>query len=190
MYVSQWQAVSSWVEIAVRTLGVDPATITTPLQRAVSSVQTGTGIDHVESMTQVVDGQRSSDRFEMILFGGFAAVALMLATIGIYGVMSFAVTQRTHEIGVRMALGAQRSDVIRLIMGSGLRMALAGLGIGLVGAIALGRLMHSTLYGVQIADLSSLTAVALLFLAVALLACWVPARRSATVDPMQALRNE
>jgi putative ABC transport system permease protein len=190
MYVSQWQAVLSRVEIAVRTLGVDPATITTPLQRAVSSIQAGTGIDHVESMTQVVDGQRSSDRFEMILFGGFAAVALLLATIGIYGVMSFAVTQRTHEIGVRMALGARRSDVIRLIMGSGLRMALAGLGVGLVGAIALGRLMHSTLYGVQIADVSSLATVALLFLAVALLACWVPARRSATVDPMQALRNE
>jgi putative ABC transport system permease protein len=190
MYVSQWQAVSRWVEIAVRTLGIDPATITTPLQSAVSSVEAGTGIDHVETMTQVVDGQRSSDRFEMILFGGFAAVALLLATIGIYGVMSFAVTQRRHEIGVRMALGARRSDVIRLIMASGLRMALAGLGIGLTGAIALGRLMHSTLYGVQIADLSSLTAVAVLFLAVALLACWVPARRSAAIDPMQALRNE
>lgn len=190
IFISQWQAAWPTVRIAVRTLAIDPATITTPLQRAVSSVEAGAAIDHVQTMMEVVDGQRSSDRFEMILFGGFAAVALLLATIGIYGVMSFAVVQRTHEIGVRMALGARRSDVVRLILGSGLRMALAGLAIGLAGALALGRLMHSTLYGVQAADLSSLAAVAALLFAVALLACWVPARRSATVDPIRALRNE
>jgi hypothetical protein len=101
-----------------------------------------------------------------------------------------AVAQRTHEIGVRMALGSRRSDVIWLIVGSGLRMALAGLGIGLGGALALGRLMRSTLYGVEAADLASLATVSVLLLAVALVACWVPARHSAAVNPMQALRNE
>ena len=126
----------------------------------------------------------------MILFGAFAAVALLLAVIGIYGVMSFAVVQRTHEIGVRMALGAQYSEVIRLIVGSGMRLSLLGLGIGLAGAVVLGRLMHATLYGVQAADLYSLTAVTVLLFFAALLACWIPARRSATIDPIQALRNE
>lgn len=190
MYVSQWQITSLYLHIAVRTLGIDPATITTPLQREVSSAEPGIAIDHVEMMMDVVDGQTSSDRFEMILFGAFAAVALLLATVGIYGVMSFAVAQRRHEIGIRMALGARRSDVIRLILSSGLRMALAGLTLGLAGALALGRLMRSTLYGVRTADTSSLAAVTALLFAVALLACWVPARRAAAVDPMQALRDE
>jgi putative ABC transport system permease protein len=150
----------------------------------------GAAIDHVRTMVQVMEEQQSSDRFEMILFGAFAAVALLLAIIGIYGVMSFAVAQRTHEIGVRMALGARRKEVIRLIVGSGMRMSLLGLGIGLAGAVILGRLMHATLYGVQAADFFSLTAVAVLMFIAALVACWIPARRSATIDPIQALRNE
>ncbi len=190
MYVSRWQMPQRYANIAVRTLGIDPATIVGPLQHAVSSAVPGTAIDHVQTMMELLDEQTSGDRFQMILFGAFAAVALLLSAVGIYGVMSFAVAQRTHEIGVRMALGAQHSDVVRLIMGSGFRMALAGLGIGLAGALALGRLMRSTLYGVQAADLSSLATVAVLLLAVALVACWVPARHSAAVDPMQALRNE
>jgi putative ABC transport system permease protein len=156
----------------------------------VSAVEPGTGIDHVESMEQVLEQERSSDRAEMLLFGAFAGVAMILAAVGIYGVMSFAVVQRTHEIGVRMALGAQRSEVMRLIMGRGMRMAVAGRGTGIAGALVLGRLMHSTLYGVEIADLSSLIAVGVLLLGVAVVACWLPARRSAAVDPMQALRSE
>jgi putative ABC transport system permease protein len=141
-------------------------------------------------MMELLDEETSPDRFEMILFGAFAGVALLLSAVGIYGVMSFAVAQRTHEIGVRMALGAQQNDVVRLIVGSGFRMALAGLGIGLTGALVLGRLMRSTLYGVQTVDLFSLATVAVLLLAVASVACWIPARRSAAVDPMVALRDE
>ena len=190
MYVSRWQTAMRHANIAVRTLGIDPATIVDPLQHAVSSAMPGAAIDHVQTMMEVLDEQTSPDRFEMILFGAFAVLALLLAAVGIYGVMSFAVAQRTHEIGVRMALGARQSDVMRLIVGSGLRMALAGLGIGLAGALALGQLMRSTLYGVQAADLSSLATVAVLLFAVALVACWVPARRSVAVDPTQALRNE
>jgi len=156
----------------------------------VSAVEPGAAIDHVRTMEQVLEQERSSDRAQMLLFGAFAAVALLLAGVGIYGVMAFAVAQRTHEIGVRMALGARRIEVVRLMMGAGMRMAAAGVCIGLAGALLLGRLMHSTLYGVEMADLSSLTAVALLLLAVAVVACWIPARRSASVDPVKALRNE
>ena len=190
MYVSQWQVGWPYLWIAVRTLAIEPDSITTTLQRTVGSVMSGAAIDHVRTMTEVMEQEQSSDRFEMILFGAFAAVALLLAIIGIYGVMSFAVAQRTHEIGVRMALGARRNEVIRLIVSSGMRMSLLGIGIGLAGAVVLGRLMHATLYGVKNADLLSLTAVAALLFTAALLACWIPARRSATIDPVQALRNE
>jgi putative ABC transport system permease protein len=141
-------------------------------------------------MEQALASSFSPPRFNTALLALFAGIALLLAAIGIYGLMAYSVAQRTHEIGVRMALGARQRDVIRLIVGGGFRMALAGLGIGLAGALALGRLMRSTLYGVQAADLSSLATVALLLLVVALVACWVPARHSASVDPTQALRNE
>ena len=190
MYVSQWQVGWPFFWIAVRTLAINPETITTTLQRTVSSVMPGAAIDHVRTMMQVVEQEQSSDRFQMILFGAFAAAALLLAIVGIYGVMSFAVAQRTHEIGVRMALGARQNQVIRLIVGSGMRLSLLGLGIGVAGAVVLGRLMHATLYGVQVTDLFSLIAVTVLLFIAALLACLIPARRSATIDPIQALRNE
>jgi putative ABC transport system permease protein len=141
-------------------------------------------------MSDVVGSQTSDDRFEMLLFAGFAAVALLLASVGIYGVMSFAVAQRTHEIGVRMALGARRSEVVRLMLRGGMAMALPGIGLGLAGAFGLGWLMRSTLYGVQMVDAGSLIAVAALLFAVAVLACWIPARRSAGIDPMRALRSD
>lgn len=190
VYISQWQTASRYTNIAIRTLAIDPVAIVPALQHAISSAIPGTAIDHVQTMTDLLDEETSPDRFQMILFGAFAALALLLSAVGIYGVMSFAVAQRTHEIGVRMALGSRQSDVIWLVLGSGFRMALAGLGIGLGGALALGRLMRSPLYGVQAADLSSLAIVAVLLFAVALVACWVPARHCAKVDPMVALRNE
>ena len=190
MCVSLRQAVWPRTSIAVRTLAIDPGTIVPSLQHAVSSAVPGAAIDHVQTMTEVLDQQTSPDRFEMVLFGAFAALALLLSAVGVYGVTSFAAAQRTHEIGVRMALGSRRSDVIWLIVGSGFRMALAGLGIGLAGALALGRLMRATLYGVHAFDLYSFVTVAVLLLAVALAACWVPARRCAAVDPAVALRDE
>lgn len=188
--ISQWQRPTLYTNVAVRTLAIDPVAIVPTLQHAISSAIPGTAIDHVQTMTDLLDEETSPDRFQMILFGAFAALALVLSAVGIYGVMSFAVSQRTHEIGVRMALGSRHSDVIWLVLGSGFRMALAGLGIGLGGALALGRLMRSTLYGVQAADFSSLAIVAVLLFAVALVACWIPTRRCAKVDPMVALRYE
>jgi len=190
VYVSQWQTVRRHAYIAVRTLAIDPATIVTSLQHAVSSAIPGAAIDHVQTMKELLDEETSPDRFEMVLFGAFAALALLLSAVGVYGVMSFAVAQRTHEIGVRMALGSRQGDVIWLIVGSGFRMALSGLGIGMAGALVLGRVMRATLYGVQAFDLYSLVTVAVLLLAVALVACWVPARHCAAVDPAVALRDE
>jgi putative ABC transport system permease protein len=189
IYICQW-IVGRPYAIAIRTVVKDPSSLSNALQQAVTAAEPGSAIDHVRTMEEIVEQERSSDRAEMILFGAFAMTALLLAAVGIFGVMAFAVAQRTHEIGVRMALGADRGDVVRLLLVSGMRMAFLGLLIGLAGALVLGRLMHSTLYGVKTMDMMSLAGVAALLFVVATTACWLPARRSAAIDPMQALKNE
>jgi putative ABC transport system permease protein len=141
-------------------------------------------------MRQIVESQLTGERFGMTLFGGFALIALLLAALGIYGVMSFAVAQRTHEVGIRMALGARKTEVVALMVRSGMRLALPGVVIGLAGVYVLGRLMHSTLYGVGTVDYGSTLLVTLVLLIVAAIACWVPARRSARIEPTIALRGE
>jgi ABC-type antimicrobial peptide transport system permease subunit len=126
----------------------------------------------------------------MILLGIFAGLALLLASIGIYGVLSYFVGQRIQEVGIRMALGAQPADVLRLILGEGTRMALIGVGVGLVCALGVTRLMSSVLYGVGARDPLTFAAVGLVLTAIAVLACYLPARRATKVDPMIALRYE
>jgi predicted permease len=142
------------------------------------------------TLDQVFSSSLDDRRFNLILFGVFAAVALMLAITGIYGVMSYAVTQRTNEIGIRIALGAQASDVLKLVVGQGMVLAVIGLVMGLAGAFALTRLMSSLLFAVGATDLTIFAGVSVLLASVALLACYVPARRATKVDPMVALRCE
>lgn len=157
---------------------------------AVQSMDPDLPLAEVRTMDQVVIASRVSDRFRTLLYVGFALLALLLAAVGIYGVMAFAVEQRTHEIGLRMALGAGPERVFRLILKEGARLALAGLALGLAGALLVGRTMRGMLYGVGTIDLDAFAAVSIVLLATAILACYVPARRAAKVEPMVALRYE
>jgi len=141
-------------------------------------------------MTEVIAESLAAQRFAMTLLGIFAGLATVLASVGIYGVISYIAGQRTHEIGIRMALGARQWDVLSMVLSQAGRMAVAGVGIGLVAGIGLMRLMSSLLYGVSTHDPITFSAVAVLLILVALAACYVPARRAAKVDPMVALRYE
>ena len=143
-----------------------------------------------ETMDEMISDSLATRKVSMILLGVFAALALGLASIGIYGVISYLVGQRTQEIGIRMALGAKRADVLRLVLGTGMKMAALGLLIGLVAALGLTRLMAGLLFGVNATDPLTFSAVALLLAIVALAACYIPARRAMRVDPMVALRYE
>jgi putative ABC transport system permease protein len=184
-----WQSPWPQAGMAVRTTG-DPEAMTKSIAAVVSSMDSDLPIADVRTMDQIVSESLGSDRFKAILYGTFAGLALLLAAIGIYGVMAFAVAQRTHEIGLRMALGAGREKVVFLIMREGLALALAGLVLGLIGAGLVGRTMSGMLYGVGTIDISAFGGVAIVLLASAILACYVPARRAARVDPMIALRYE
>ncbi|HTW62859.1 MAG TPA: ABC transporter permease [Terracidiphilus sp.] len=182
---------SPWVYVAVgvRTAG-DPAAMTKTIAAAVHSVDPTLALADVRTLDQIRDQDLSGDRFSLLLFAGFAAIALVLAGIGIYGVMAFAVGERTHEIGVRIALGAGRGRVLRMVLREGLMLAGIGLILGLVAAYFVGRAMNSALYGVGSIDASAFCAVGLVLLAAALVACYFPARRAASVEPMRALRIE
>jgi putative ABC transport system permease protein len=144
----------------------------------------------VKTLDQIRDEALSGNRFNLLLYVSFAVIALALAAIGIYGVMAFAVGERSHEIGVRMALGASRGRVVRMVLREGLILACVGLVLGLIGAFFVGRAMRTTLYGVGSIDVSAFCAVGVILLGAALVACYFPARRAAGVDPMKALRIE
>jgi len=189
IYVPFWQSLWPRAEIAVRTHG-DPASMTKSIAAAIHSIDPELPMANPETMEQVRDESRAGDRFGAVLYGSFAGVALLLAALGIYGVMAFLVEQRTHEIGLRMALGAGRGHVLRLVVGEGMALAVAGLALGLVGAWLIGRTMQSMLYGVTAIDYGAFSVVGVVLLGTALAACWIPAQRAAWVDPMAALRQE
>ena len=144
----------------------------------------------VVSMDSILAESLSQQRFNMLLLATFSGLALFLAAIGIYSVLAYSVRRRVREIGVRMALGAQRGDILRMILGQGTKLALIGAGIGIAGALAMTRLMSSQLFGVTATDPLTFLSVSALIVVVALLACYIPARRATKVDPMVALRYE
>jgi predicted permease len=175
------------VAVVLRTEG-DPTTVMASVRRAVAEIDSREVIYNVQTMNEVVSNSFAARRLSMMLLGVFAALALVLACVGIYGVISYLVGQRTHEIGVRMALGAQQNDVLRLIIGHGTRMALVGVAIGIVAAMGLTRLMANQLFGVSPHDPITFVGVAGLLIIVAVAACYIPARRAMRVDPIIALR--
>jgi len=175
--------------LVVRTHG-DPLALVPALRRAIWDVDTGQPVSSVRTMSTILDEERSGRRTQLTLVGAFAGLALLLASVGLYGVLSYEVTQRTPEIGVRMALGAGRGDVIRSVLGRALLLTAAGTALGLAGALALTRLLASALYGVEPFDPTTFATVPVVVVAVALMATAVPARRAAGVDPLRALRAE
>jgi predicted permease len=181
--------VAGAVAVVLRTEG-DPAAIMGPVRRAVRQMDPREVIYGVQTMDEVLAGSFAARKLSMILLGIFAALALVLSCVGIYGVISYLVGQRTREIGVRMALGAQRRDVMRLVLGEGIKMALVGVATGIAAALGLTRLMADELFGVTAQDPLTFGAVAVVLTLVALLACYLPARRAVRVDPMVALRYE
>jgi putative ABC transport system permease protein len=169
---------------------VDPLGLASAVRAQVASLNKDQAVFNVRTMEQAVMQSVAARRFSMLLLTVFAIVALALASLGIYGLMSFAVAQRTREIGVRMALGAQLSDVLKLVIGQGMKLAFAGVALGLIASMALTRTMRNLLFGVSATDPVTFAALALLLVAVAFLACFVPARRAAKVNPVVALRSE
>jgi ABC-type antimicrobial peptide transport system permease subunit len=178
------------VFVRVEGAGGDAAAHFAALRRVVQSQHKDNVIYEPQTMNEVIADSLARRRFAMLLLNAFAAVALLLAGIGLYGVISHLVGQSTHELGIRLALGAQRRDVLLLVLVQGLKMTLAGVVLGLGAALALTRLLGQLLYGVSATDPMTFGGIALLLIAVALLACFIPAWRATKVDPMNALRGE
>jgi putative ABC transport system permease protein len=176
--------------LSLKTDTADPLGLTPAVRNAIKSVDSEVPIARISTMEQRLAAARAQLRFRATLIALFAALALILACIGIYGVISYSVAQRTHEIGVRLALGAQSRDVLRLVVGQGLKLTLAGVGCGLMASLALARFMQQLLFQVKPTDPLAFAGTAILLAGVALLACYVPARRATKVDPLQALRHE
>jgi ABC-type antimicrobial peptide transport system permease subunit len=184
-----WQSPWDSASIGVRT-AQDPESMFRSVAAAVHAVDPQIGLAEPRTMEQVRDEVLASDRFTMFLFACFALVAVMLAAIGIYGVMAFSVTQRTQEMALRIALGATPSRVVALVMKEGIMLASLGFAFGLIGALLVQRAMQSTLYDIGAIDFASLGAVVFLLFVAALLACYLPAYRASSADPMLTLRNQ
>ena len=189
-YVPYLQSPARNMELVTRSKSIEPSLLTSSVRGVIKEIDKNQLIWEMRMMSGLVARSVAPQRFNMLLLGIFAFVALVLAACGIYGVIAYSVAQRTHEIGIRMALGAQPADVLRLIVGQGMMLALIGVGLGLLGAFALTRVIASQLYGVSATDPLTFAIVAIMLAIVALAACYIPARRATKVDPMIALRYE
>jgi putative ABC transport system permease protein len=188
-YTSALQDTWTGMSVVVRTT-VDPAGLSPEIRRIVAEVDRSAPVSEVKTMEHIVAEAVTQPRFNLFLLGLFGGIALLLSAAGIYGVTAYAVTQRTREFGIRMALGAQVADVLRMILGQGMLLIGAGVVIGLGASFALTRLLKSLLFGVSVTDPLTFAAIAVVLMFVALLACYIPARRATKVDPLVALRYE
>jgi predicted permease len=198
IYVALWQTSAlltrteggfSYISLVVRA-DTDAVAVSNAVRNAVWSVDRNLPVSHIQTLEHAIGNSTWQPRFNLLLIGIFACVAMTLAVVGIYGVMAYEIAQRTHEIGIRMALGAGRGGILRMVLGQSLRVVLVGMAAGIAAALALARLMESLLYGVQPLDPITFTTVPIVVLAVAALASLIPARRATTVDPVVALRWE
>lgn len=189
MYLPFAQNPSAAMTLVARTTG-DPSVSVAAVRREVLSIDKDQPVYNIRTMRQLLGASIAQRRFNMLLLGAFAVIALLLAASGLFGVMAYTVAQRTHEIGIRLALGAQTRDVLGLVVGNGMALAAIGVAVGLAGAFGLTRLMSSLLFGVTPTDATTFVVVSIVLLAVALLACYIPARRATRVDPLVALRYE
>jgi putative ABC transport system permease protein len=189
MYLPMRQVPVRGMTLVVRTVGA-PLGVAPPLRSDIWAADRNLAIAQVRTMNELVSSSITQQRFIVLLLGCFAVLALVLAAVGIYGVMSYSVTQRTHEIGIRLALGARNTNVLALVLRSGMMLAVIGAAMGVAGALALTRLMSTLLFGVTPKDASTFVGLSLGLLAVALVACYLPARRATKVDPLVALRYE
>jgi predicted permease len=190
MYLSYVQVGFFAPRHLVVSTAVEPSGLAASVRKAVWEIDKDQPVSNVKTMEEVLSQSIARQRFSMLLLGIFAAVAVALAAVGIYGVMSYSVAQRTHEIGIRMALGASRRDVLRLTVGQGLKLVLVGIAVGLAAALALTRVMSSLLFGVGATDPATFVIISLALVGVAALASYIPARRATRIDPMVALRYE
>ena len=189
MYCPFTQEPSNMMTLVLRTEG-DPASFVATVRREVNSIDPDLALARIRTMDQLMSQSLGQSRYRGMLLGIFAIIALTLAAVGIYGVIAYAVSQRTREIGIRMALGARKLDIFKMIVGHGMILSMIGVAIGLAASLMLTRYLSSLLYGVSITDPMTFTSVVLLLITVALLACSIPARRATRVDPMNALRHE
>jgi putative ABC transport system permease protein len=188
-YTSALQDTWTGMSIVVRT-SVEPVSMAPEIRRLAASVDKAAPVSEVKTMEHIVSEAVTQPRFNLYLLGLFGGIALLLSAAGIYGVTSYGVTQRTHELGIRLALGAQVGDVLKMILGQGMLLIAIGLGIGLAASFALTRLLKTLLFGVSVTDPLTFVAITLVLAFVALVACYIPARRATKVDPLQALRYE
>ena len=189
MYVPFAQAPLYGGEVVVRS-SLSASSVAAGIRRATHAIDKDLPVTDIASLPNMIGKSISQERFRTFLLGSFSTIALLLAAVGIFGVISYSASQRTHEIGIRMALGSQPRDVLRLILVQGAKLAFSGLGAGIVAALLLTRLMSSMLYNISPTDPVTFAVVAVVLLGVALLACYIPARRAMRVDPMAALRHE